>query len=147
MRHGNLPFRRGKRKVVCGRQKQRNSLRMPPFISPESVKALNEVMCVTNDNWTPTVSYTHLDVYKRQEYEDIVSGTGRLNKDIYAKQSIKSGIAFHQGDVPVSYTHLDVYKRQSIYSVLIPLESNPVSIWSTTMSRSICFSGSFAILS
>jgi type I restriction enzyme S subunit len=28
-----------------------------------------------------------------------VSGTGRLNKDIYAKQSIKSGIAFHQGDV------------------------------------------------
>ena len=28
-----------------------------------------------------------------------MSGTGRLNKDIYAKQSIKSGIAFHQGDV------------------------------------------------
>lgn len=26
---------------------------MPPFISPESVKELNEVMCVTNDNWTP----------------------------------------------------------------------------------------------
>ena len=33
------------------------------------------------------------------EYEDIVSGAGRLNKDIYAKQSSKSGIAFHQGDV------------------------------------------------
>ena len=29
----------------------------------------------------------------------IVSGTGRLNKDIYAKQSSKSGIVFHQGDV------------------------------------------------
>ena len=28
-----------------------------------------------------------------------MSGTGRFNKDIYAKQSIKSGIAFHQGDV------------------------------------------------
>ena len=28
-----------------------------------------------------------------------MAGTGRLNKDIYAKQSIKSGIAFHQGDV------------------------------------------------
>lgn len=26
---------------------------MPPFISPESVKELNEVMCVTKDNWTP----------------------------------------------------------------------------------------------
>ena len=35
----------------------------------------------------------------RVEYEDIVSGAGRLNKDIYAKQSSKSGIAFHQGDV------------------------------------------------
>ena len=35
----------------------------------------------------------------RVEYEDIVSGTGRLNKDIYTKESSKSGIAFHQGDV------------------------------------------------
>lgn len=39
------------------------------------------------------------DTLPRVEYEDIVSGTGRFNKDIYAKQSIKSGIAFHQGDV------------------------------------------------
>ena len=39
------------------------------------------------------------DTLPRVEYEDIVSGTGRLNKDIYAKQSIKSGISFHQGDV------------------------------------------------
>ena len=39
------------------------------------------------------------DALPRVEYEDIVSGTGRLNKDIYAKQSSKSGIAFHQGDV------------------------------------------------
>lgn len=39
------------------------------------------------------------DTLPRVEYEDIVSGTGRLNKDIYAKQSIKSGIVFHQGDV------------------------------------------------
>ena len=35
----------------------------------------------------------------RVEYEDIVSGAGRLNKDIYAKQSNKSGLAFHRGDV------------------------------------------------
>ena len=35
----------------------------------------------------------------RVEYEDIVSGTGQLNKDIYAKKSRKSGIAFHKGDV------------------------------------------------
>ena len=30
---------------------------MPPFISPESVKELNEVMCVTNDNWIPIPMY------------------------------------------------------------------------------------------
>lgn len=39
------------------------------------------------------------DTLPRVEYEDIVSGAGRRNKDIYAKQSSKSGIAFHQGDV------------------------------------------------
>lgn len=44
-------------KVVCRRQEKSNSLRMPPFISPESVKELNEVMCVTNDNWTPIPMY------------------------------------------------------------------------------------------
>ena len=35
----------------------------------------------------------------RVEYEDIISGTGRLNKDIFAKESDKSGIVFHKGDV------------------------------------------------
>ena len=31
----------------------------------------------------------------RVEYEDIISGTGRLNKDIFAKESDKTGIVFH----------------------------------------------------
>ena len=35
----------------------------------------------------------------RVEYEDIVSGAGRLNKDIKAKESAKAGIVFHKGDV------------------------------------------------
>lgn len=35
----------------------------------------------------------------RVEYEDIISGTGRLNKDIFAKESNKTGIVFHRGDV------------------------------------------------
>ena len=35
----------------------------------------------------------------RVEYEDIISGTGRLNKDIFAKESEKEGIVFHKGDV------------------------------------------------
>lgn len=35
----------------------------------------------------------------RVEYEDIISGTGCLNKDIFAKESDKTGIVFHKGDV------------------------------------------------
>ncbi len=35
----------------------------------------------------------------RVEYEDIISGTGRLNKDIFAKESDKTGVVFHKGDV------------------------------------------------
>lgn len=35
----------------------------------------------------------------RVEYEDIISGTGRLNKDIFAKKSDKTGIVFHKGDI------------------------------------------------
>jgi len=35
----------------------------------------------------------------RVEYEDIISETGRLNKDIFAKKSVKAGIVFHKDDV------------------------------------------------
>lgn len=35
----------------------------------------------------------------RVEYEDIISGTGRLNKDVSSKANSKSGIEFHAGDV------------------------------------------------
>lgn len=35
----------------------------------------------------------------RVEYEDIVSGIGTINKDLYQKNSHKSGIIFHKGDV------------------------------------------------
>ena len=35
----------------------------------------------------------------RVEYEDIISGTGCLNKDIFSKESDKTGIVFHKGDV------------------------------------------------
>ena len=48
-----------------------------------------------------TVSYTHLDVYKRQGYESggmFYRFTGRSE--------------YLQNIMAVSYTHLDVYKRQ-----------------------------------
>ena len=51
------------------------------------------------------VSYTHLDVYKRQNYLcAVLWGAERI--------SIETTLSI-EGDVPVSYTHLDVYKRQA----------------------------------
>ena len=44
-----------------------------------------------------TVSYTHLDVYKRQAIE----------KNLHTDTQTDT-----QTHTPVSYTHLDVYKRQ-----------------------------------
>ena len=74
-----------------------------------------------------TVSYTHLDVYKRQDhcrvifdfYFSDVSETARA----YNEQSVAVGSrvqdedleiceAVQRGLKSVSYTHLDVYKRQ-----------------------------------
>ena len=52
-----------------------------------------------------TVSYTHLDVYKRQGAHQRAAREGG--------QRPEPGLAGRSG--PVSYTHLDVYKRQARY--------------------------------
>ena len=75
--------------------------------------------------WSGSVSYTHLDVYKRQEEDD----DGLHNQNQLAGYT---GAQFHgfaadaepceekahqndaEGIVAVSYTHLDVYKRQDL---------------------------------
>ena len=61
------------------------------------------------------VSYTHLDVYKRQaitEYIDALDGTPTLT----GKTPLEKGVIHMMNKraelEPVSYTHLDVYKRQ-----------------------------------
>ena len=63
------------------------------------------------------VSYTHLDVYKRQDdgggkAED--NGTGRNGRRGYGQGRAGPSVLppFRRGLDPVSYTHLDVYKRQ-----------------------------------
>ena len=57
-----------------------------------------------------TVSYTHLDVYKRQVYTpDMVLGPAR--KGIKVTYCTDSRPLEHIVEA-VSYTHLDVYKRQ-----------------------------------
>ena len=56
---------------------------------------------------TSAVSYTHLDVYKRQrQHQNII---------FYAvdKQPVRENVTFPMAcPIAVSYTHLDVYKRQ-----------------------------------
>ena len=52
----------------------------------------------------------------RVEYEDIISGTGRLNKDIFAKESDKTGIVFHKGDV--LYGKLRPYLQKLAFTLI-----------------------------
>ena len=68
-----------------------------------------------------TVSYTHLDVYKRQEPELPLGRYALMHRDYLEKHKrvtylnlLTSGrLNGHLHEVePVSYTHLDVYKRQ-----------------------------------
>ena len=64
------------------------------------------------------VSYTHLDVYKRQSQYQVRGGNYDENLvyvndfEIYRPQLVRSG--------PVSYTHLDVYKRQFLQCTYLP---------------------------
>ena len=78
---------------------------------------------------TEPVSYTHLDVYKRQvlevcgrEVRSVVLGAIDLHRmnDPYEKlryifERVGALVDEYR---PVSYTHLDVYKRQALYSIL-----------------------------
>ena len=72
-----------------------------------------------------TVSYTHLDVYKRQVMPDpcqiIPIPSSMLNAESLSSASGSPIIGtITQGNtiISVSYTHLDVYKRQLIMSML-----------------------------
>ena len=72
------------------------------------------------------VSYTHLDVYKRQvdSGADIAAQMKEQNKQMSVlslNAAIEAGMLGEQGKLfveaaAVSYTHLDVYKRQEFNS-------------------------------
>ena len=68
-----------------------------------------------------SVSYTHLDVYKRQHLDGGALGKlrrgegGHVPQVAIPAQQDRGGLAG-----PVSYTHLDVYKRQAV--------RNPVTV-------------------
>ena len=86
------------------------------------------------------VSYTHLDVYKRQELSMLV-GIAELELlfgqfKVQIQHIVGSGDAvgyLHGKDGPVSYTHLDVYKRQ----VHLPNTANFKNIVIATKQRGI----------
>ena len=62
-----------------------------------------------------TVSYTHLDVYKRQEdYSWITKGLDVASAHLQLSAEAVSGTGMLPRSIrtAVSYTHLDVYKRQ-----------------------------------
>ena len=61
------------------------------------------------------VSYTHLDVYKRQTYNqgDIPL---KNRKTAFSLQRKRFTYIYYGSPItPVSYTHLDVYKRQAVW--------------------------------
>ena len=60
---------------------------------------------------TGAVSYTHLDVYKRQEREK-----ESLTEIAQAHEFEIISLGGGRPHMAVSYTHLDVYKRQLIWS-------------------------------
>ena len=61
----------------------------------------------------PAVSYTHLDVYKRQPLRNERTPSFKVNDRLNEWYDFGAATG---GDLvePVSYTHLDVYKRQDI---------------------------------
>ena len=63
-----------------------------------------------------TVSYTHLDVYKRQPHYHCPDRTVQYSPFPVSFYLLFAGLLDYAlyGLNPVSYTHLDVYKRQDI---------------------------------
>ena len=59
-----------------------------------------------------SVSYTHLDVYKRQELHGAAAG-GVEHLRLWPDAPIGQAALLAGGEA-VSYTHLDVYKRQAL---------------------------------
>ena len=81
-----------------------------------------------------SVSYTHLDVYKRQGYYTVELSDPQVKAELTASihaalhrytynkaDSASLLIDLQHGPASVSYTHLDVYKRQVLNRVILLL--------------------------
>ena len=61
-----------------------------------------------------SVSYTHLDVYKRQLQQLMDENPAKTEEYLDLFVDIQMSIFAKTCPMPVSYTHLDVYKRQDL---------------------------------
>ena len=81
-----------------------------------------------------SVSYTHLDVYKRQkldgvDYAEKLTAILREN-EIKSVTVVRMQVPCCGGLEPVSYTHLDVYKRPGCEGTLCNCSSSaPAFCW------------------
>ena len=68
-----------------------------------------------------TVSYTHLDVYKRQDGIWKEAAVGNFTSILSSPNDFslpEKKIGGYKKTITVSYTHLDVYKRQLQWKIL-----------------------------
>ena len=63
-----------------------------------------------------SVSYTHLDVYKRQHFHIPEHQESVPVERVFWTNVQMGATVQHQETIAVSYTHLDVYKRQVLAS-------------------------------
>ena len=83
-----------------------------------------------SDRTGSAVSYTHLDVYKRQVI--LTAAILMLPTSCSSAPSQASSATRPVNRLPVSYTHLDVYKRQRLYHSLISFLNARISILFST---------------
>ena len=70
------------------------------------------------DIWPSPVSYTHLDVYKRQDVELQEAAVTAVRQVNACMDTLHVADALEE-IMAVSYTHLDVYKRQGCWNIKI----------------------------
>ena len=91
------------------RQRQRGTAhQLLPARAAHGEKVRRKAVAVGNRSGP--VSYTHLDVYKRQRLLGADGGERMVPSSELKKGDVVMVSA--GGVIPVSYTHLDVYKRQ-----------------------------------
>ena len=98
---------------MCIRDREKAEEKLDAATEKSFAELEKELEYKNNDDGMPyrmePVSYTHLDVYKRQQEAGavfVLQRTGKAENIFYRKDM--------QTVQPVSYTHLDVYKRQQV---------------------------------